>query len=139
MCTRTFLGSVAVCIMVDVAKELRSSGNCERFFMRCASQNSYKRVRYSNTLLVSLNNRIYFREHRLPEHGYSAFLAVSDRVRALAVSSLSFAVPESQTQAPKGAILPLDPISQPGTFDHNTGNVTSTESVTSSMCKLTAV
>jgi hypothetical protein len=102
-------------------------------------QDSYKRVRYSNTLLVSLNNRIYFREHRLPEHAYSACLAVSDLVRAPVVSSLSFAVPESQTQVPKGVIFPLGPISQPGNFDHNTGNVTSTESVASGMCNLTAV
>ena len=139
MCTRTFFGSVAVCLMVDVTKELRSSGKCERFFMPCASQNSYKLVRYSNTLLVSLNNRIYFREHRLPEHAYSTCLAVSDRVRALAVSSISFAVPESQTHAQKGVILPLDPISRPGNFDHNTSNVTRTESVASGMCNLTDV
>ena len=104
-----------------------------------ASQNSYKRVRYSNTLLVSLNNRIYFREHRLPEHGYSACLDVSDRVRALAVSSISFAGPELQTQASKGVTLPLDPIYRPGNFDHSTGNVTSNESVASSMCNRTAV
>ena len=130
MCTRTFFWSVAVCLTVDVEKELRSSGNCERFFMLRAIQNSYKHVRYSNTLLVNLNNRIYFREHRMPEHGYDA---------CLAVSSLSFAVPESQTQVPKGVILPLDPISQPRNYDHNTGNVPRTDSVASGMCNLTAV
>ncbi|KAI9457790.1 hypothetical protein BJY52DRAFT_455361 [Lactarius psammicola] len=51
---------------------------------------------YSNTLLVSLNNRIYFREHQLPEHGNSASLMVSDGVRATALSLPRFAVPEPQ-------------------------------------------
>ncbi|KAH9048681.1 hypothetical protein EDB83DRAFT_1433123 [Lactarius deliciosus] len=57
---------------------------------------------YSNTLLVSLNNRIYFREHKPPGHGDSACLTVSDRVHATALSSgsLRFAVPESQSQTP---------------------------------------
>ncbi|KAH8998281.1 hypothetical protein EDB86DRAFT_828495 [Lactarius hatsudake] len=49
---------------------------------------------YSNTLLVSLNNRIYFREHKPPGHGDSAFLTVADGVRATALSSPRFAVLE---------------------------------------------
>ncbi|KAH9009658.1 hypothetical protein EDB84DRAFT_1170590 [Lactarius hengduanensis] len=59
---------------------------------------------YSNTLLVSLNNRIYFREHKPPGHGDSSCLTVSDRVRATALSSgsLRFAVPESQSRTPTG-------------------------------------
>ncbi|KAI9457784.1 hypothetical protein BJY52DRAFT_455212 [Lactarius psammicola] len=57
---------------------------------------------YSNTLLVSLNNRIYFREHQPPKHGDSASLVVSDGVRATAPSSLRFAVPESQPRTPTG-------------------------------------
>ncbi|KAI9450729.1 hypothetical protein BJY52DRAFT_1215388 [Lactarius psammicola] len=32
-----------------------------------------------NTLLVSLNNRIYFRDHKPPGHGDSAFVTVSSR------------------------------------------------------------
>ncbi|KAH9170410.1 hypothetical protein EDB89DRAFT_1302700 [Lactarius sanguifluus] len=59
---------------------------------------------YSNTLLVSLNNRIYFREHKPPGHGDSACLTVSDRVRATVLSSgsLRFAIPESQSRTPTG-------------------------------------
>ncbi|KAH8998242.1 hypothetical protein EDB86DRAFT_3149034 [Lactarius hatsudake] len=59
---------------------------------------------YSNTLLVSLNNRIYFRERKPPVHGDSACLTVSDRVRATTLSSGSFrfAVPESQSRTPTG-------------------------------------
>ncbi|KAI9445949.1 hypothetical protein H4582DRAFT_2069312 [Lactarius indigo] len=59
---------------------------------------------YSNTLLVSLNNRIYFREHKPPGHGDSAYLTVSNRVRATALSSGSpcFAIPESQSRTSRG-------------------------------------
>ncbi|KAH9057679.1 hypothetical protein EDB87DRAFT_1685995 [Lactarius vividus] len=55
---------------------------------------------YSNTLLVSLNNRIYFREHQPPEYGDSASLTVSDGVRATSLPSLRFAItePQSRTQ-----------------------------------------
>ncbi|KAH8984017.1 hypothetical protein EDB92DRAFT_1951079 [Lactarius akahatsu] len=69
---------------------------------------------YSNTLLVSLNNRIYFREHKPPGHGDSACLTVSDRVRATALSSgsLRFAsLPESQSRTPTGDNSPLCTIS----------------------------
>ncbi|KAH9163733.1 hypothetical protein EDB89DRAFT_482683 [Lactarius sanguifluus] len=58
---------------------------------------------YSNTLLVSLNNRIYFREHRPLGHGDSAFLAVTDEGRA--VSGLQF-------QTPTDVIFQLRTISQ---------------------------
>jgi len=58
---------------------------------------------YSNTLLVSLNNRIYFREHELPQrHGDSAYLKTSNPVRAAVQSSLRFAVPEEQPQTTIG-------------------------------------
>ena len=78
-----------------------------------ASQNADKWVRYSNTLLVSLNNRIYFREHQPPEHGDSAYLTVSDRVRAPAVTSPCFAVPEPQLQESRSDISSVYTISRP--------------------------
>ncbi|KAH9066146.1 hypothetical protein EDB87DRAFT_1589120 [Lactarius vividus] len=55
---------------------------------------------YSNTLLVSLNNRIYFREHLSPEHGDSPHPMISDRVRPTALSSLNFAVLEPRPRTP---------------------------------------
>ncbi|KAH9070987.1 hypothetical protein EDB83DRAFT_2261859 [Lactarius deliciosus] len=58
---------------------------------------------YSNTLLVSLNNRIYFREHKPPGHGDSAFFAVTDGVCA---------VPGLQFQTPTEVIFQLRTISQ---------------------------
>ncbi|KAH9032050.1 hypothetical protein EDB85DRAFT_2238161 [Lactarius pseudohatsudake] len=57
---------------------------------------------YSNTLLVSLNNRIYFRDHQAPEHSDNACITVSVRVHATARSSISFAVPEPQPRTPTG-------------------------------------
>ncbi|KAH9041362.1 hypothetical protein EDB85DRAFT_2286330 [Lactarius pseudohatsudake] len=42
---------------------------------------------YSNTLLVSLNNRIYFREHQSSGRGNNAGLSVSKKIRATAVTS----------------------------------------------------
>ncbi|KAN0128020.1 hypothetical protein V8E53_014197, partial [Lactarius tabidus] len=59
---------------------------------------------YSNTLLVSLNNRIYFREHQTPGHDNSTCLAVSDRVRTMTLSPLSCVVPEPQSRASNGVI-----------------------------------
>ncbi|KAN0128015.1 hypothetical protein V8E53_014192 [Lactarius tabidus] len=74
---------------------------------------------YSNTLLVSLNNRIYFREHQPPGNGDCTCVAVSDRVHAPAISSLNFAVTEPQLQASKGVIFPPNSISQPGDLDYS--------------------
>jgi hypothetical protein len=116
ICTCTSFWFVAVRLTVDDAKELRLSGNCERHTILCANKNANKCGRYSNTLLVSLNNRIYFREHQ-PGYGDSACLEVSDRIRAMALSSFNFVVPEPQTQASKAVIIPLNPISLPGSVD----------------------
>lgn len=56
---------------------------------------------YSNTFLVSLNNRIYLREHELrAEHGSCTYITTSNRNRvgATAVSTICFAEPESLPQ-----------------------------------------
>ncbi|KAI9445947.1 hypothetical protein H4582DRAFT_517421 [Lactarius indigo] len=56
---------------------------------------------YSNTLLVSLNNRIYFRDHQPPEQGDTPHLTtVSDRVHATALSPIRFAPPEPRPRTP---------------------------------------
>ena len=114
MRTCTFFWLAAVCITADIAKELRFSGNCERHIIASVSQNADKCVRYSNTLLVSLNNRIYFREHQPSGHGDSIHIPVSDR-QATALSSLNFAESESQPQSSKLVTLPLHTISDQGT------------------------
>jgi len=69
---------------------------------------------YSNTFLVSLNNRTYFREHEPPEHGESVDLTASnsDRVRATVRTSLCFAMPESRPRTPIGDSLQLCAITQ---------------------------
>ncbi|KAH9038282.1 hypothetical protein EDB84DRAFT_1097363 [Lactarius hengduanensis] len=69
---------------------------------------------YSNTLLVSLNNRIYFREHKPPGHGDSAF---SDGV---------YAVPGPQFQTPTDIIFQLRTISQAVEVDKGKGGDTNT-------------
>ncbi|KAH9066143.1 hypothetical protein EDB87DRAFT_689181 [Lactarius vividus] len=55
---------------------------------------------YSNTLLVSLNNRIYFRDHQLSERGNNASIPDSDQLRATATTSLHFAETRPRSQAP---------------------------------------
>jgi len=56
--------------------------------------NADKRSRYSNTLLVSLNNRIYFRDHSFPGGGVNTqYYVDSGRSYPSAVSSLTFAHP----------------------------------------------
>ncbi|KAH9058263.1 hypothetical protein EDB87DRAFT_1743025 [Lactarius vividus] len=62
---------------------------------------------YSNTFLVSLNNRIYFREHQSSGRGNSADLPVSKRVRATAVTPPLFAVAKPVPQAQKDDTFPL--------------------------------
>ncbi|KAH9066145.1 hypothetical protein EDB87DRAFT_1732114 [Lactarius vividus] len=66
---------------------------------------------YSNTLLVSLNNRIYLRDHQSSGHGNGAVLPVSKVVHTISPGS---AVPEPQPHASMGVILPLYSISRPG-------------------------
>jgi hypothetical protein len=56
--------------------------------------NTDERIRYSNTLLVSLNNRIYFRDHSHPGgRGDGQCYVDSSLSYPSAVSSLNFAHP----------------------------------------------
>ncbi|KAH9041923.1 hypothetical protein EDB84DRAFT_1414771 [Lactarius hengduanensis] len=80
---------------------------------------------YSNTLLVSLNNRIYFREHKPPGHGDSACLTVSDPVHATELSPLCFAVPEPQPRTPPGDNFRLCTLAQTVELDMGEGDDTS--------------
>jgi hypothetical protein len=67
MCSRVFVSLFCVSYLLIGAKELRSSGKCNGLFLtRPCRQNAHEGSRYSNTLLVSLNNRIYFRDHPSP-------------------------------------------------------------------------
>ncbi|KAI9428729.1 hypothetical protein H4582DRAFT_2091105 [Lactarius indigo] len=81
---------------------------------------------YSNTLLASLNNRIYFRDRRSSVHGISASLPASKRVHATVITSPGSAVPEPQPQESKGDIFPLYSISRPGDLDNSQGDDAST-------------
>ncbi|KAH9022157.1 hypothetical protein EDB85DRAFT_379538 [Lactarius pseudohatsudake] len=80
---------------------------------------------YSNTLLVSLNNRIYLRDRRSPEHGDNA---VPDGARAIAETPLHFATPEHQPRALKNDIVIFfrSIISQLVDLDDNRSDGTST-------------
>ncbi|KAH8985330.1 hypothetical protein EDB86DRAFT_2338451 [Lactarius hatsudake] len=55
---------------------------------------------YSNTLLVSLNNRIYFRDRRSSERGDNTSILDSDQLRATAMTSLQFAGTGPRSRAP---------------------------------------
>ncbi|KAH8976769.1 hypothetical protein EDB86DRAFT_3250964 [Lactarius hatsudake] len=83
---------------------------------------------YSNTLLVTLNNRIYFRDHRPPEHGDSARVTFSGRVRATALTSLSFVRADLQSQASTGDSFKPDTISQTVGLEKQKGDAISTSS-----------
>ena len=76
---------------------------------------------------MSLNNRIYFREHQSPGNGNSASLSVFKRIRATAVTSPRSAVPEPQPQASKGDTFPLYSVSRPGNQDNSKGDDTGTD------------
>ncbi|KAH9077829.1 hypothetical protein EDB83DRAFT_2514545 [Lactarius deliciosus] len=84
---------------------------------------------YSNTLLVSLNNRIYLRDHRSLEHGDSAYPSVPDGARAIAETPLRFATPEPQSRELKKDtdIFSHSIISWPMDLDNSRGDDTSTD------------
>ncbi|KAI9450721.1 hypothetical protein BJY52DRAFT_1191586 [Lactarius psammicola] len=77
---------------------------------------------YSNTLLVSLNNRIYFRDHKPPGHGDSVFITASNGVRATTLSLPRFAVPEPQLRTPTGDKFQLGTIVQKVELDMGKGD-----------------
>ncbi|KAN0128007.1 hypothetical protein V8E53_014184 [Lactarius tabidus] len=68
---------------------------------------------YSNTLLLNLNNRIYFREHSPPQHSDRTYSTFFDRVRDTTTqTSISFAVPEPHPRTPIVESFQLSAISQ---------------------------
>ena len=73
--------------------EPESSENCDQVVFEVWT-NADERSRYSNTLLVSLNNRIYFRDHSYSEgRGNSQCDVDSSPSYPSAVSPLTFAHP----------------------------------------------
>ncbi|KAI9439212.1 hypothetical protein H4582DRAFT_1947678 [Lactarius indigo] len=83
---------------------------------------------YSNTLMVTLNNRVYFRDHPPPQLADSARFAASGRVRAATtLTSLSFAV-DPQSQASTGESFKLDTISQSVDLEKQKSDAASTSS-----------
>ncbi|KAH9062357.1 hypothetical protein EDB87DRAFT_1682020 [Lactarius vividus] len=73
---------------------------------------------YSNTLLVSLNNRIYFRDHQPPEHDDSASSLVLDGACSAPVTTHCFTIPEPQPQA-LGVNFPCSVIPRPVDLDNS--------------------
>ncbi|KAH9012788.1 hypothetical protein EDB85DRAFT_2036645 [Lactarius pseudohatsudake] len=80
---------------------------------------------YSNTFMVILNNRIYFRDHPPLQHGDSARFTVSGRVRATPFASLSFAAADPQSTDDS---IKLDTISQSVDLEKQTDDAVSTSS-----------
>lgn len=77
---------------------LGSSGKCKWLHECDVWVNAHRSSRYSNTLLVSLNNRIYFREH--PRAGIHMESDESGRShRSTAITSLHFAQVGQPTQS----------------------------------------
>ncbi|KAH8980456.1 hypothetical protein EDB86DRAFT_563175 [Lactarius hatsudake] len=81
---------------------------------------------YSNTLMVILNNRIYFRDHAPQQHGDSARFTVSGRARATTpFASLSFAAADPHST---GDSFKLDTISQSVDLEKQIDDAVSTSS-----------
>ncbi|KAH9077833.1 hypothetical protein EDB83DRAFT_2548801 [Lactarius deliciosus] len=83
-------------------------------------------IQYSNTLLVSLNNRIYLRDYPSPEYEGSASPPVPDGAHATTVTTLRFAIPEPQPRRALSVIFPRSTIPRPVDLDNGRGNDTST-------------
>ena len=76
-------------------KELRLSGKCNEHFPLWLYGHAHESSRYTNTLLVSLNNRIYFRDH--PSPGVHVDTSHFDQGHRSAMTSLHFAQVGSHT------------------------------------------
>jgi len=86
--------SITVFVPIDLRNlEPESSENCDQFVLEVWTD-ADERSRYSNTLLVSLNNRVYFRDHsRGNNQRYVDSESNPGRSYPSAVSSLTFAHP----------------------------------------------
>ncbi|KAH9022159.1 hypothetical protein EDB85DRAFT_379932 [Lactarius pseudohatsudake] len=84
---------------------------------------------YSNTLLVSLNNRIYLRGHKSLESGDNVFppVPVPDGARAATMTPPHPTKPEPQLRALVNVISHRSITSQPVELDHSKGDDTSTD------------
>jgi hypothetical protein len=87
---------------------------------------SHTSSRYSNTLLVSLNNRIYFRDHpSCGSHVDSGHVVESDQIRRSAVASLHFSTqgrPSTRTDTTDDGFK-LHPISHTIDLERGKGDV----------------
>ena len=92
------------------------------------SPNAHTRPRYSNTLLVTLNNRIYFRDHT-PGHDDSAHIPKSGPGSFLTMlTSLGFARAGPQSQASPDSSFKLNTISRTTDPEKQNGDAASTTS-----------
>ncbi|KAI9444140.1 hypothetical protein H4582DRAFT_2071717 [Lactarius indigo] len=84
---------------------------------------------YSNTFLVSLNNRIYLRDHQSPEREDSACPPVPDRARAVTETPFHFVRPEPQPRILKKDIdiFSHSIISRPVDLNNGRGDDTGTD------------
>jgi hypothetical protein len=80
---------------------------------------------YSNTLLVSLNNRIYLRDHQSPEYGNSGSPPSPVGARPSTMPPLEFALPEPQPRAIMNRIFPRFIVSRPVDLDNGRSDDTS--------------
>ncbi|KAH9032053.1 hypothetical protein EDB85DRAFT_1957525 [Lactarius pseudohatsudake] len=80
---------------------------------------------YSNTFLVSLNNRIYFRDCRSSERGDNASILDSDQLRATAATSLHFAGTGPRSRVPTDDSFQLSTSTQTVELNRRKGDDTS--------------
>ncbi|KAN0136872.1 hypothetical protein V8E53_005313 [Lactarius tabidus] len=80
---------------------------------------------YSNTLLMNLNNRIYLRDHRLPEYGNSGSPPSAVGARPSTMPPLEIALPEPQLRAIINHSFPRFIISGSVDLDNGRGDDTS--------------
>jgi hypothetical protein len=81
--------------------------------------------RYSNTLLMNLNNRIYLRDHQLPVYGNSGSPPSAVGARPSTMPPLEFSLPEPQLQAIINHTFPHFIISRPVDLDNGRSDDTS--------------
>lgn len=82
---------------------------------------------YSNTLLVSLNNRIYFRDRVSPEDRNSPRFTVSDLFRTKTVTPPSFSGAAPRPRASTSDAFQLYDVSRPLDLDKGNGDAASTD------------
>ncbi len=123
-CSRMFCLSISLLATLTGLKYWNPRENVTDILYATVWENAHKSSRYSNTLLVSLNNRIYFRDHSTSGVHVDTdhYVDTGDQFHRSATTSLHFAQVGSPTHTTaRGDNIKLNTVSHTIGFDFEKG------------------